>query len=1408
MLPTTTGTVTIVDKSGNNYKLALADSSGEQGTPKWVKAKNATKATYQWDVKEDEGAAYVVNSDGQSINSYAAGSSVVLATLSGLNKDATTDDLNGVKIGDKDEEGNPFTSAVEKKVEVTEGSSNKAGTITLLSRNILGTTNVTLGSKDNYNLALGEDADFSAFTTAAQWNYDSKKGSATIVQGTAPSWAPKVNKDGTTDGKTMTYTKPAFTTLATVSGLSTELTYDADAGTITTVDADEKTVSLTFDPLTRVITVPTEALNGKNITLGKNDTYTLALADADGVAVKDTTPYFKWSNGKLEVIGGKDAGYTLKDGKTISYIKAAPKALATITGLNTDKDLKDVGTIVTSSDGKSIGFADEDGNFDERSVIATFSDSGVITINDGSILGKKKVTLKSDSYTLALGEDVDEAGEDDPVWVKDENKTFATYQKSLRSGYTLSSDLKTITFSDKEENVTVLATLSGLKKGEGYDAEGLGLNNLLNDGEAVLTIKEGTNGAAGTITILTNALTYLKGDDDPANGDYDIFSGNISIANKDNYTLVLENDKAFAPTNQAAQWDLKKGTANYSVTTTEGWVSKKDKNNIADGKNFIYSKQKSTNLASVTGLNSKRFLRVKEGDASTVQVSANDWANNATYEDIAGDNYTDLFSINDKVVTFGSTDSLTNKSKVTVKTLIKSESTPYTVAVADSLKPADLEDPVPYYKGTTVTLKKAQSAGWVVDEKTSATLSYKDVTGSEPVATIDGLAKGLKSDVINRIAFYNNNKTQISIPKEALGTTDVTLTDNSGTGYTLKLEDKINAPIYGDALWTCKSGTATLTQAVTGGYELSSDEKRITYVATKSDKNATVVTVSGLSKDLTTVPFLNSSDNPPVSVDLTTRIITVNAAALGTSKVTAKSADKNSSYTFKLGDDVIKDTDTDKWKGQTEWATSKGTATYKTYDKGYYTIDTKGAIVYNKESKGTTFMTLTGLNTASSIQSGTGYVVNETARTITINENGLTTKSIALKANDSTYSDYKLVLGLAEGHESLTSYESDGWTTSGATATLKGKITAGYALTNDKTITYSKDKTNQKFATVSGLKNGTTISDSNDGTITLSESDLNGKDVTLSVAVDESIVDGGKNFKLDFNGTAPEVSTEDSLKATWSTTKTKAVLKGSVSAGYILSASEKSITATKATAANKTQDLVTINGLNTGKSITGTISDDDAEARKVTINGDNLSNKVTVTGGAFEVSITSGFKDSSLIGSASADSISIGGSNVTVSTGKGDDYVKFASGNSNNVFLYASGDGNDVIADFTAKSDVIKVTKGAVSVKTATDGDGRDVIVSIDGNKGSIRLKGVAGSQINILDAKGTQTSYATTRGTNSSGAVADVLMSSNNFITSSAQLSSIVDGGSDYTVGSLNTTQNATDLTKQNDVVTYGGDK
>ena len=191
----------------------------------------------------------------------------------------------------------------------------------------------------------------------------------------------------------------------------------------------------------------------------------------------------------------------------------------------------------------------------------------------------------------------------------------------------------------------------------------------------------------------------------------------------------------------------------------------------------------------------------------------------------------------------------------------------------------------------------------------------------------------------------------------------------------------------------------------------------------------------------------------------------------------------------------------------------------------------------------------------------------------------------------------------------------------------------------------------------------------------------------------------------------------------------------------------------------------------------------------VTLKNSALSKNVSVSG-SYEFDFAKDYKNASVTGSASADTIKVLGSAITVTGGKGNDII--TSSGKKNIFVYAEGDGNDVIADFSA-TDKIKVTKGTAKVTTS----GTDVVVKV--GKGSIKLTGAAGQKISVVDAKGKET----INNTKTSAEVAWFLEDDNNFSTDN-HLDDLVET-KNYSSVQLDTSDNPF---KETQLLTYSGKK
>jgi hypothetical protein len=361
----------------------------------------------------------------------------------------------------------------------------------------------------------------------------------------------------------------------------------------------------------------------------------------------------------------------------------------------------------------------------------------------------------------------------------------------------------------------------------------------------------------------------------------------------------------------------------------------------------------------------------------------------------------------------------------------------------------------------------------------------------------------------------------------------------------------------------------------------------------------------------------------------------------------------------------------------------------------------------------------------------TGLNAAATEDDVTIDDNKIILSAAALGTNKvalTTSDEYELELGsdvvLAEDEASSIGVEE--WKFSNTTANLNSVTPNSYNLVEDKkgknTSVNVKKSTTKTIATVTGLKK---LSADDANYIVAASSptyykDQNNKDVLDEkgvIALDPNVLNNTtvKITKGDYILQAEGYDTPEMSDEAWTNTKGSATLKGKISAGYKMSADEKSLVYSKA---NNNATLATVKGLQN----TVSLGDDhlDTETKTISLSGDELTNKVAVGGGNYAFNI-GGYSGGTITGSGASDSITVDGFGVTVESGAGDDYVELLgsddSGDVGNTFNYKSG--NDVVADFTANLDVLKigVATSAVSVSSVDNG----TLLTI--GKGSVLLQ-------------------------------------------------------------------------------------
>ncbi len=342
------------------------------------------------------------------------------------------------------------------------------------------------------------------------------------------------------------------------------------------------------------------------------------------------------------------------------------------------------------------------------------------------------------------------------------------------------------------------------------------------------------------------------------------------------------------------------------------------------------------------------------------------------------------------------------------------------------------------------------------------------------------------------------------------------------------------------------------------------------------------------------------------------------------------------------------------------------------------------------------------LVTVSGVKSTEGLSLEGT--TVVIDKHSLSNKTIKISSGYTL----KLADSVATPKTSTT------WKFSGSTATLKKSATSGYILSEDsRTITYKKSSKPVTEITLTGLKKGLKVID---GEIEGIYADTDSKVVTLSAEVlGTSNVKVKGNYTLELEGDVPE-PTESTFELYVSSTKLN--VKPASAAGYVLATNQKSVSYKKAVLGKVT---ASVSGLKKGTKSTDGVNVFD---NSISISGEILSNKSSVSGGNYEFYFEENYNNAAIAGSKSEDSITVAGSNLTITGGKGNDYL--SNDGSANTFVYSNGDGDDVIANFT-EEDKIKISKVTVkSVKT----ENSDVVITV--GKGTITLEDAAGQDISI----------------------------------------------------------------------------
>ena len=1417
-------TVDGVEKDNPGYVAAPKDDGG-----KWTIAAGSNK-TKTATFTQTTAAGYTVDSEDNKIIYWPT--EILKTTINNL-KSTVVVGSNGTKIGiNKGTTAAPDLQGIEWDVKKNkdydpappaegEDDAKWFGTFTL-SKDVISNRSVTLTNSANGTTKPIKDSNGKIIKTPTNSAYTIalKEGDASTVA--APKWYKENNTttalyrqtiaagyalDKNDPTKIIYYGKDTPETVATVTGLKKDVAADSNGdinGIVVTAP--------TFDDEGNVKGNSTIKLDKSILTnsdvkvVGDKDNYTLELVDKKAYAPgefkeKGKSAYWELALAKdkksqiATLYYGETEGWELvtkdEDGNPIPpYVKYTSEnrtAVLTIDGLSTTLKTKEDGSI-DGIDISALDFAEytppaasgnvtETGSAEETEPEETKYkvSSGAITLSD-NVLAGKTITLTNNNDGAAT---LDINGIEGPQYSG--NYWYATgngkayYRFDTTAGYALNTEeIKNTdgTIKNTANTVlqytpnatTVLATLSGLSKkvttavkvGKTTTNTGAETLNGIKVETATQTVTDSEAGGTKTIKNIAIKLT-----------DTSILGSTVTLTPTGNKNPNAENDVAFKlaldgpltikPDNK---WYLKTEKNKTTTATYKGYTSA----GYSLSNNYLTATKSNetagTEILKITGLKKGLTLSdIEEGIALPNDVINN---NNKAAATAAGN--------------------VTIKNNVLGATTVSLSSGTYT-----------------YNDGT--------------EDKTgnyAFTFSADDVTKPEEQTPYWAFSKGIAT-------LRQTTTAGFTLNTEKIKNTDGTIKNAANTVLTYS---KQNTPVVAK-IQNLKTALRAFNNATDGGENV---------IATYENK--------GTAKKPDYQPVATA-----VKFDADTKKIIVNAEALTTKNVPLvvlnKKTKDTGEYKLELGDmGNINKTEEE----VTNWVvvdSKKGTATFKQYHPLYYDVaEDKKSIIYHKTTdstdpvtvetkKGTTikyvarnFATVTGIKgPITTTTDGTGnFTVNtvndsNVGGVLTLNSTNFKNKNIALSGTG-----YTLKIANDDETKKVTSSVTNtSWaaTTSKGVAVLNGTRGAGYEMAfGQKNITYIKSTKTQAVVSVSGLSASASVSADSNGVIMLDSNDVNKKSITLASAL------GNIDYTLDLDSTVenntPTVDTENlDWGALNSKKKSVSLIGGIKEGGYLLSASGKSVTYIGQSLNSKKKytnqaAIATVTGVKEGGL---TASSFNASTREINLAGSELNSVVAVSGGAFSVKFDSDYNNSAITGSKAADNISVEGSGLTITGGKGDDAIDLGSGTKNAV-VYANGDGFDVINGFNPGDDQLHVTKGTIAIEHFGD----DILVKV-GN-GRVTLKdaytkddAIDGMNLTIYgktnDTVGTQYFVPDNQFYKNAPGASDVLLEDNNYSADAANLSEMVEPhAATYTPYDFDSSLSLTKEDKLTSAaVTYSGD-
>lgn len=909
---------------GDHLKLAVSDAQGKIASqtddPTWIKAANATTATYT----QTTYAGFSPSANGKALNYLSKTTPVHLATITGLKKELTVDDMFG---GDS-----AAVAALTEDKLITLNETTK--TIKVAGLSALTTANMTLGKNDVYTFVFNDiERDY----IDPNITYDGK-GTANIKDGHKAGY--KLTND-----KTITYAKETSSLLASISNLPKNTTEGLTLGT------GDDSLKVTIDTRALSKTATAAKLTNKSADI----TYELILAsDGDYTVPTATAADPKWTNydaakGNATLKSVMTEGYTLGTAtsltsgaskgamtQTVSYTaEKTPNILTTLSGL--PKNIFDLRsgelylkgtdekafTFGTGADSVQVGASDSlTGYVQNKGVETTFKLSGgtgdyIFSNSDASgagvgstietngtvqlnFIGSGKatygkptqanwkktndnkeykytpdnpgafVTINGLATTASVTGNVVASENDHQVTVSagalTNSKVTFTYPPSTSDKYefVLGDDVYTTGKHENEwKNQVDWVTSGGTATYKLYNKANYTLSTVKGGGNQINYVAPTKGSAFAAISGLNKTTASITSADISGDG---VISLNPEDLNASKVTLNITNVKKVSDSIVAASIETGNETAaNFTLTL----ANDVEKSTVS---NEYWDTTKTT--AKLTGSISKGY-RLATNKKSVLYYSKD--ADGQTIATITGLKKDAEIDPSDVAVSsddsFITNVSLGSDKLTTTKVAIKGEG--YKLVLKDDVLDQENEwkNKVDWFASNGTFTYKTYNRAHYTANALGTEIAYTALKDVQQHAVIGGLNKTVTNDNVSEYATIASGV--ITLSDEALNKANVTFTDKDVGGYTLALSanSTVKSTVDSDSVAAVTSGTAAKNATITGyqseGYRLNNDAQTFTYFnATNAAKKQNIAVITGLANTVTndSVAVLYSAENNAVSL--------------------------------------------------------------------------------------------------------------------------------------------------------------------------------------------------------------------------------------------------------------------------------------------------------------------------------------------------------------------------------------------------------------------------------------------------------------------------------------------------------------------------------------------------------------